>query len=102
MNALNVILLAGLTVGIDARADTEVDSLDFDCPLRALPSQQAVGRVLGLDNFWQTYRARDRLMERVRATCASSLRSTMSLKVEPAARITIAPTRKSRMCQGFG
>jgi hypothetical protein len=70
MNALNVILLAGLTVGIDARADTEVDSLDFDCPLRALPSQQAVGRVLGLDNFWQTYRARDRLMERVRATCA--------------------------------
>jgi hypothetical protein len=39
---------------------------------------------------------------RVRATCASSLRSTMSLKVEPAARITTAPTRKSRQCQGFG
>jgi hypothetical protein len=26
--------------------------------------------VLGLDNFWQTYRARARLMERVRAACA--------------------------------
>ena len=39
---------------------------------------------------------------RVRATCASSLRSTMSLKVEPAPRITIAPTRKSRQCQRLG
>ena len=71
MNALHMILFAGFAVGADARADTaEVDSLDFDCPLRVLPSQRAVGRVLGLDNFWQTYRARDRLMERVRATCA--------------------------------
>lgn len=71
MNALHIVLLAGFTVGIDARADTtDVDSLDFDCPLRVLPSQRVVGRVLGLDNFWQTYRARDRLMERVRATCA--------------------------------
>ena len=35
MNALHVILLAGFTVGIDARADTtDVYSLDFDCPLR--------------------------------------------------------------------
>ena len=72
MNAFRMILFAGLLAGADARADVAdaIDPLDFDCPLQHLPSQQAVGRVLGLDNFWQTYRARDRLMERVRATCA--------------------------------
>ena len=86
MNALHVILLAGFTVGIDARADTtDVDSLDFDCPLRVLPSQQVVGRVLGLDNFWQTYRARDRLMQRVRAACAQGAGAVRVLPEEHAA-----------------
>ena len=72
MNALRMILFAGLLAGADARAEVAdtVDPLDFDCPLQQLPSQRAVGRVLGLHNFWQTYRARDRLMERVRAACA--------------------------------
>ena len=88
MNALHVILLAGLTVGIDARADTtDVDSLDFDCPLRVLPSQRVVGRVLGLDNFWQTYRMRVRLMERVRAACAQG---AVAVRVLPDDR---APSR---------
>jgi hypothetical protein len=72
MNASNMILFAVLLAGADVRAEVAdtIDSLDFDCPLRQLPSQRAVGRVLGLDNFWQTYRARARLMERVRAACA--------------------------------
>ena len=92
MNALHAILLAGFTVGIDARADTtDVDSLDFDCPLRVLPSQRAVGHVLGLDNFWQTYRARDRMMERVRAACAQGAATIRVLPEEH------APTRSRPM-----
>ena len=72
MNALRMILIASLLGAIDARADvdTSIDPLDLDCPLHQLPSQRLVGRVLGLDNFWQTYRARAQLMERVRAACA--------------------------------
>lgn len=72
MNAFRTVLICGLLIGAHAVAGaTEpVEPLDFDCPLNVLPSQRAVGRVLGLDNFWQTYRMRVRLMERVRAACA--------------------------------
>lgn len=72
MNAFCTVLFCGLLMGAPAIAATTeaVEPLDFDCPLKVLPSQSAVGRVLGLDNFWQTYRARDRLMQRVRSACA--------------------------------
>jgi hypothetical protein len=40
--------------------------------------------------------------ERVRATMASRLRSTMSFQVQPAPRITNAPTKKRTTCHGSG
>jgi hypothetical protein len=89
MNAVRTVLFAGVLIGAHAVAGaTEpVEPLDFDCPLNVLPSQRAVGRVLGLDNFWQTYRARDRMMERVRAACAQG---AVAVRVLPDDR---APTR---------
>ena len=40
--------------------------------------------------------------ERVRATCASRSRSTMSFQVQPAPRITNAPTKNRKTCHGLG
>ena len=40
--------------------------------------------------------------ERVRATLASRSRSRMSFQVQPAPRITKAPTKNSATCHGLG
>jgi len=43
--------------------------LAFDCAAVHLPSQQDVARLLGMHNFHQAYRARERLLQDVRREC---------------------------------
>ena len=46
------------------------DSLTITCARPHLPSQQAVGTLLGLSNFGQVYSARNRLMQDIHRACS--------------------------------
>lgn len=50
------------------------DSLTVTCARPHLPSQQAVGALLGLNNFGQVYSARERLMQDIHRACRKGTR----------------------------
>jgi hypothetical protein len=47
----------------------ETSRLTFACDAMRLPTQEAIGRLLGTQNFGQTYRARERLLHDARSAC---------------------------------
>lgn len=53
------------------------DDLTITCARPQLPSQQAVGTLLGLDNFGQVYAARDRLMQDIHRACGKGARQVI-------------------------
>ncbi len=65
------VLIAALAAALQlAAASSQAQgNLTISCTSRHLPSQQAVGRTLGLNNFGQVYVARERLMQDVERAC---------------------------------
>lgn len=73
MNA-RLALLALTLIAADAIAAGPLDdalapTITIDCQRPKLPSQQAVARLTGIDNFGQAYAMRARLMTDARRAC---------------------------------
>ncbi len=66
-NAL--IITFAFTLPFASSASHAQDSLTVRCASLHLPTQQAVGRALGLSNFGQTYSAREKLIRYVNHAC---------------------------------
>ena len=64
------------------------ENLTITCARPHLPSQQAVGTLLGLNNFGQVYSARDRLMQDIHRACRKGVRQIILSSDAPAVRST--------------
>lgn len=58
-------------------AQPEPAGITMDCARPALPSQQQVARLAGLDNFGQVYAARERLMRQGLRACERGARQVV-------------------------
>lgn len=67
----NTILSLGFAAAVQLTAPAihAQDGLTIACPVRHLPSQQAVGKALDLHNFEQVYSAREKLMRYAQRAC---------------------------------
>lgn len=68
-----VIVLLAAALPLASAVSHAQGSLTISCARHHLPSQQAVGKLLGLDNFGQVYHARARLLQDVQRTCRSGV-----------------------------
>jgi hypothetical protein len=68
-----------------------------DCSSRALPSQKAIGEMLGQHNFGQVYATRSRLMVEASRACQREGTSQVRLVLAPAASdVQVAHTAAGR------
>lgn len=93
MHAIRLAATAVLFVAsfaVQAQDAAPVMSLTIDCAHPALPSQQAVGTLLGHANLAQAYAARTRLMGEARRACHRSGAATVLVQAPmPRARLPV-------------
>ena len=64
----------------------EPATITIDCARPTLPSQQAIARLTGVDNFSQAYAVRARLMGDAKRACQSAGKVQLVLGTAPEAR----------------
>jgi hypothetical protein len=77
---------AGLAPAAATASPPEPVTITIDCARPALPSQQAIARLTGVDNFSQAYAVRARLMGDAKRACQSASKVRLVLDAAPEAR----------------
>ena len=72
-----LIATVSATLELVAPASHAQDTLTISCAAPHLPTQQAVAKALGMQNFGQVYSARDRLMLVVQRACIRGARQVV-------------------------
>ncbi|HEY5805539.1 MAG TPA: hypothetical protein VIT90_17820 [Lysobacter sp.] len=67
--ATSAAVMPAMAAAAEAPIEPGIQSITVDCQRPLLPSQQAVSRLTGIDNFGQAYAMRARLMSEARRAC---------------------------------
>ena len=94
LSALTLTAAFALAALPAAASPPQTVSLSIDCERPALPDQQQVARLTGIDNLSQTYAVRARLMAEAARACqrvgAEQVRIVLAPQAEPARRLATA------------
>lgn len=96
--ALPTALLFATSMAVaSSNPSTPTAEVLVDCSSRALPSQKAIGEMLGQHNFGQVYAARSRLMVEASRACQREGTSQVRLVLAPATSgVRVARTAAGR------
>jgi hypothetical protein len=84
------LLLAAALPTIAVAAPPEAVTVMIDCQRPQLPSQQAIARLTGVDNFGQAYAVRARLMVDSQRACQNNVGAVQLTLSAPRAARTLA------------